>query len=306
MPRISRMLKPDEPTVYHVISRTVLPGYPLDDSEKDHLIYLLNKFSKLFFVDLLGFCMMGNHIHLAVRVHPESAIADSQIRERLEAERGEDAFISNLDIDEGRKRLCSLSEFMRSFKQSFGRYFNKKHNRKGYFWGDRYKSLIVEEGHTLINLLAYIDLNPVRAGITKKPEAYRWSGLGYLIQTANRDGLIKMDFGLSEWNSIKPRDIIRLYRQFVYETGAIDTCNGQTMDLNIVEQERTKGFGMTRVDLFAHRCRYFTDSGIIGSREFVEKGFKIVQHVLKSKNERRFTRISGLSSIYSMKKLRLH
>ncbi|NCC84656.1 MAG: hypothetical protein EOM03_11090 [Clostridia bacterium] len=69
-------------------------------------------------------------------------------------------------------RLCSLSEFMRSFKQSFGRYFNKKHNRKGYFWGDRYKSLIVEEGHTLINLLAYIDLNPIRAGIVKKPEDY--------------------------------------------------------------------------------------------------------------------------------------
>ena len=40
----------------------------------------------------------------------------------------------------------------------------------GYFWGDRSKSLIVEEGLTLINCLAYIDLNAVRAGIVEKPE----------------------------------------------------------------------------------------------------------------------------------------
>ena len=200
-------------------------------------------------------------------------------------------------------RLCSLSEFMRSFKQSFGRYFNKKHNRKGYFWGDRYKSLIVEEGRTLINLLAYIDLNPIRAGIVKKPEEYRWSGLGYLIQTGNRDKLISLDLGLPEWNCGKSRDVIRLYRQFVYETGAVDTGKGKPMDACVVTRERKKGFTLTRADLFTHRCRYFTDSGIIGSREFVENGFRAVRHLLKSKDERRFTAICGMEGVFSLKKL---
>ena len=40
---------------------------------------------------------------------------------------------------------------MRMFKQSFGRYYNKKHRKKGYFWGDRFKSLIVQEGETLVH-----------------------------------------------------------------------------------------------------------------------------------------------------------
>ena len=81
--------------------------------------------------------MIGNHVHLALRVHPESSVDDAQVRDRLEAHRDEVAFVSAQDIAMGLKRLCSLSEFMRAFEQSFSRYLNKKHNRKGYFWGDR-------------------------------------------------------------------------------------------------------------------------------------------------------------------------
>jgi len=238
-----------------------------------------------------------------LRVHPESSVEDAQIRERLETDRGEGAFITALDIEMGRRRLCSLSEFMRSFKQSFGRYFNKKHNRKGYFWGDRYKSVIVQEGRTLINLLAYIDLNPIRAGIVAKPEDYRWSGLGHLIQTGNRDALISLDLGLPEWNDDKPTEVIRLYRRFVYETGAMDTGKGKPMDESVVKREKAKDFRLTRTELFVRRCRYFTDSGIIGSRDFVAEAFRNVRHLLKSKDTRRFTRVGGIDGVYSMKKL---
>jgi len=52
-------------------------------------------------------------------------------------------------------------------------------NRRGYFWGDRFKSVIVDKGVTLVNCLAYIDLNPLRAGSVKHPEEYRWSSIGY-------------------------------------------------------------------------------------------------------------------------------
>ena len=46
-------------------------------------------------------------------------------------------------------------------------------SKKGYFWSERFKSVIVENGGTLINCLAYIELNPVRAGLVKRPEDYR-------------------------------------------------------------------------------------------------------------------------------------
>ena len=61
------------------------------------------------------------------------------------------------------------------------------HNRRGYFWGDRFKNVIVENGETLINCLAYIDLNPIRAGLVDRPEPYPWNSLGYHLQTNNRD-----------------------------------------------------------------------------------------------------------------------
>ena len=59
-------------------------------------------------------------------------------------------------------------------------------------WGERFKSLIVEDGLTLVNLLAYVDLNAVRAGIVKRPEEYRWCSLGYHVQSGNRDDLLKI------------------------------------------------------------------------------------------------------------------
>jgi hypothetical protein len=76
---------------------------------------------------------------------------------------------------------------------NFARYFNKRHKRRGYFWGDRFKSVIVDKGETLVNCLAYIDLNPSRAGITKRPEEYRWSSIGYHMQTNNKDKFLSTD-----------------------------------------------------------------------------------------------------------------
>jgi hypothetical protein len=57
-------------------------------------------------------------------------------------------------------------------------------------WGERFKSVIVENGETLINCLAYIDLNPIRAGLVKRQEEYRWNSIGYHAQTNNRDNFL--------------------------------------------------------------------------------------------------------------------
>ena len=63
-------------------------------------------------------------------------------------------------------------------------------------WGDdRYKSVVVQDGDALLNCLAYIDLNPIRAGMVDRPEEYRWCSLGYHVQTGNRGGLLSLEFG---------------------------------------------------------------------------------------------------------------
>jgi len=86
-------------------------------------------------------------------------------------------------------------------KLFIAQYYNRRHNRQGYFWGDRFKSVIVDKGETLVNCLAYIDLNPLRVGIVDRPEEHLWNSLGYHIQTENRDQFLSTDFGLKEFNS---------------------------------------------------------------------------------------------------------
>ena len=73
-------------------------------------------------------------------------------------------------------RMGDVSEFMKSVKQRFGIWFNKTHGRYGTLWADRFKSVLVE-GHAnpLQTMAAYIDLNPVRAGLVEDPK-----GLSFL------------------------------------------------------------------------------------------------------------------------------
>jgi hypothetical protein len=61
MPRTQRLIINDETAVYHVMSRTALDGFPLGDSEKDFMLNLIRLYSALYFVEILGFCIMGNH-----------------------------------------------------------------------------------------------------------------------------------------------------------------------------------------------------------------------------------------------------
>ena len=121
--------------------------------------------------------------------------------------------------------------------------------------------MIVQDGMSLVNLLAYVDLNSIRAGIVKRPEDYRWCSLGYHTQTGNKDGLLSIDFGMKEWNEFDPSEIVRKYRQFVYETGAVDAGKGKLMDKKIVEKARKKGYKISRVDRFRYRCRYWKEIG---------------------------------------------
>ena len=72
--------------------------------------------------------------------------------------------------------------------------YNIKRGRKGTFWAERFKSVIVEKGETLINCLVYIDLNPVRAGLVDRPEDYRWSSLGYRFQFSSKDEFLRTRF----------------------------------------------------------------------------------------------------------------
>ena len=306
MPRIARMVINDETTVYHVMSRTALDGFPLGDIEKDFMLDLIKRYSALYFVEILGFCLMGNHFHILIKTLPEYKFSDQDIKKRYVAFYGDDRVFTDGLIPPLRAKLSSLSEFVREIKVGFARYYNKRHNRRGYFWGDRFKSVIVDKGETLVNCLAYIDLNPLRAGIVNRPEDYRWNSLGYHLQTNNRDNFLSTDFGLKEFNVKSEKDRIRRYRRYVYEAGAVNRPEkGKTKVIGdrILEKERHRKFELSRSDRFRYRTRYFTDSGIIGSKEFVSTNYQRFKHLFYAKHEKKPKPIKGLGGMYSLKRL---
>ncbi|MCP4666525.1 MAG: hypothetical protein GY849_09160 [Deltaproteobacteria bacterium] len=187
----------------------------------------------------------------------------------------------------------NLSEYVKEIKQGFSRFYNKRHKRKGFFWSERFKSVIVDNGETLINCLAYIDLNAVRAGLVKLPENYRWCSLGYHVQWKNKDGFLSLDFGLREFGVKKKGDRLRYYRKFVYEKGGIDS----------IEKELKRGFELKEIDRFRYRTRYFTDSGIIGSKEFVSGMYMQFKGYFASKHKKKPKAVQGLDGIFSLKRL---
>jgi len=300
------MIMPDQETVYHVISRTVLGGYPLGDEEKDELVKILLKFSKLYFTEVLGFCAMGNHFHLIVRMLPESHFSDDEVKSRYKMFYGNVREFPQGKVPVFRFKWASLSELVREIKQTFSRYFNKRHNRRGTLWGERFKSLIVEDGEALINCLAYIDLNPLRANIVKRPEDYRWCSLGYHVQTGNKGNFLSLEFGLKELSVSSRKERLRRYRRYVYEAAALKRSRGKScimIDEKIIEKESKTDFKNTRTYKFRYRTRYFSDSGIIGSKAFVSSKYKQFKDIFHSKHEKKPKPVKGLDGIYSLKRL---
>jgi len=298
MPRIARMVIKDEAAVYHVISRVALDGYVLGDVEKEYLVKLIQHLSQVYFTELLGYCVMGNHFHLCIRMLPGEDIGKDEIEARFKRYYGNILSRKKRELAPGqiasfRLKWSDLSEFIREIKQRFSRYYNRLHNRRGYFWADRFKSVIVEDGDTLANCLAYIDLNPVRAGLVSRPEDYRWCSLGYHVQTGNRRRFLSWNFWQQGFGVKGDSARLRHYLDFVYRQGGIGEVNtGEKTDGAINQGQR-----------FRSRTRYFTDSGIIGSKAFVIRWYKEFKHYFGSIHEKQPKRIQGLNGIYSLKRL---
>ncbi len=166
--------------------------------------------------------------------------------------------------------------------------------------------MLVEKGETLINCLSYIDLNPVRAGIVKRPELYRWNSLGYHMQTDNKDDFLSLDFGLTQFGYKSPEERLKHYRKYVYEAGALERPDGKhvkLIDPKILKKEQRKNFEIKSYHRLRFKSRYFTDSGIIGSKEFVYQNYLVFKDMFNSKHEKKPKPVKGLAGFYSLKRL---
>jgi len=102
------------------------------------------------------------------------------------------------------------------------------------------------------------------------------------------------------------KERIRRYRRYVYEAGAIDRpdkMQTKVIEDNLAAKERKKEFEISRIDRFRYRTRYFTDSGIIGSKQFVAVNYQLFKHLFHSKHEKKPKPIKGLEGMCSLKRL---
>ena len=112
------------------------------------------------------------------------------------------------------------------------------------------------QGDAQLVCSAYIDLNPVRAGIVQKPEDYRWSGMGLRVRAPKRADQLLTPFPL---NSVSEKQRSSLYRLFVYEAGCIKKRNDGQMPEEINRKVKNLMGKLKLGDKLLHRFRNLTE-----------------------------------------------
>ena len=200
MPNLRRFKSKHNAAIYHCISRTISGEKLFDDEAKETLRKQLHQVAEFSGVKVITYALMSNHFHILVKVDVQKDVSDAELLRRYkvlypEPTKWNTAQIEvikatfedgGLNAEKLRAQLLArmgdVSQFMKTLKQRFTIWFNKNHNRFGPLWAERFTSTIIEGArnhHFALQMVAaYIDLNPLRAGIVEDPKDYRWCGYG--------------------------------------------------------------------------------------------------------------------------------
>jgi putative transposase len=331
---------------YHCISRVVDRKLVFGPDEKEKFRTFMRMQENFTGCRVVSYCLMSNHIHLLVEVPagPEAGFTDEQLLERLRAIYSE-AYVATvaLELTEARKRVADglaeeaaviarihsrftyrmhdLSEFMKTLMQRFTKWFNRTHSRQGNLWEDVFKSVIVEDGTAAKTVAAYIDLNPVRAGIATDPADYRWSSYGEAIGGGARGNGKKARAGLVRALRAHQRveadaafwanDVSREYRKMLMAGAGEKTVasvgrDGKTMVKTLrkgmraaeveAEEEKVHAGEISLGKMLRCRVRYFTDGAVIGSRGFVNEAFTSARERFGPKRKDGARKLRGIAA----------
>lgn len=190
-------------------------------------------------------------------------------------------------------------------KQRFSAWYNHRKDRKGTLWEERFKSVLVDGcGEALMTMAAYIDLNPVRAGLTEDPKDYRWCGYGEAVagRRAAKEAL-KILVGAREGMEDSMTSAMATYRIWLFgqreQNEGLDE-QGRPLRRGI-DPERVKvvlaAKGKLRFHEYARcRVRYFVDGNAFGTQAFVEEIFQTYRDRFGPTRHRGARAMQGLDS----------
>ena len=278
-----------ESSVYHCKTEIVGGSFLLEgDREKETLRTQMRKVAAFCGVEVLTYCIVSNHFHILLRTPQKSEVeglADKDMLKRVERIYASDkvAFFRNGFAEGGdarRKlradllsRMGNASLFMKELKQRFTVWYNKEHRRSGTLWGERFKSVLVQDDPlVLMTIAAYIDLNSVRAKIVTDPIQYSFCGYGEAVGGSKiaRRGIASMSAG-KYWGRAE-----KAYRLIVYgkDSAHADENLNKDFDVERVRSILNAGGRVSRSEALRCRIRYFTDGAVLGSKEFVQAYFE--------------------------------
>ena len=272
MPRQARLKIEKDEAWYHLYNRINArkDEYPLAECQgaQDKFIELMNFYARAFFCDIGGYSVMGNHYHIVVRFEAPRRVAKKELLERamLIYPNSEDVLIGWSDERWSRfkERLFDVSELMRNIHQAFAKWFNYATQRRGRVWAERFKSTILQDEKAIIDCLTYVDLNPVRAKLVKKPEDYKY-GSYHLRDMVKDVSLLDMRTIMGIESLAEAR---REYRRGLYYKGNIVTKENQDwIDDEVLREEERHGFASR--GLFCKRVRHFTRGLVLAKDQHI-------------------------------------
>jgi REP element-mobilizing transposase RayT len=291
------------------------------DGEREFFAGVLRKLERYSGIRVLTHCVMGNHFHVLVEVPDPEGLAPmdaATLLERVQAlhgvarrrevaqalewarERGDAKWEAEI-FSQHERNMGRLDRFMKMLKQRFTMWYNRTHGRRGTLWEERYRSVLVEgSAAALRTLAAYIDLNPVRAGLVEDPKDYRWSGYGEAVAGLReaRSGLGRV-YGIGG-ESADWRHVGRAYRKWVYAVTEVQPGTGSAV-AGVIPEEKVRevlaaGGRLPLATVIRVRVRYFSDGLVLGSREFVEGVFTANRERFGERRRTGARRMRGVAS----------
>lgn len=284
---MSRLKVKGHSAVYHCVTRVVGGAMLLDNQAKEKLREQLWCVAKFCGVEILTYCIMTNHFHVLVRVPRKQPIDDRELLVRFsklygrqkgrlkafEAVLKEGGKEAQAEREKLLARMGDVSSFIKELKQRFTNWYNRTYHRYGTLWAERFKSVLIEDSVVCLSTLAaYLDLNPVRAGLVEDPKDYGYCGYAEAV-----GGMVEARAGLAQALGVRSsKTALSAYKKILFPKGS-NPSQGEVeaLDREEIRKVVEAGGKLPVAHVLRLRVRYFSDGLVLGSKDWVNEVFEM-------------------------------
>jgi putative transposase len=351
---------------YHCLSRIVWRQKFLQEAERNQFVALMREYEAFCEVQVLTYCVMDDHFHIvgegaqaaggAAYRRAGDRKVETNDRPALRGDAGRaGGKVPGGRGSKGRSGFAGtssrpdvdVSAFMKGLKQRFTQWYNGRAQRRGTLWEARFVSVLVEGGSKpLAAMGAYIDLNPVRAGLVEDPKDYPWSGYGAAMagQRRAKEGLRQIVAGLDQ-GGVSSSAALTLYGTLLRgdaagpwtalgyvapscsprgkqakkqggsakkkqgdAKGSVEPAEAAALEPEAALKVLQEKGKLPIASYVRCRVRYFSDGLIFGSKEFVEEVFRTHRRWFSANRKTGARKMRGLAQgeLFTVRDLQLN